>query len=99
MAYYINKDAIIEKIASIENETNYEPFTDEVFGKRLACEEIRAFIDTLEVKSFTAIETKKDLEKEAMEFVKTKDFISNPNPVTALAVHFYKLGLEAQKGK
>lgn len=96
MAYYINKDAIIEKIASIENDTNYEPFTDEVFGKRLACEEIRAFIDTLEVKSFTAIETKKDLEKEAMEFVKTKEFISNQNPVLALAVHFFELGIKTK---
>ena len=50
MAKYINKAAVVAEIDSIEYETNYEPFTDEVFGKRKVCKDIKDFINTLEVK-------------------------------------------------
>lgn len=46
----INKDALMAEIESIEYETNYEPFTDEVLGKRKVCKDIKDFLDTLEVK-------------------------------------------------
>lgn len=46
----IDKDALMAEIESIEYETNYEPFTDEVLGKRKVCKDIKDFLDTLEVK-------------------------------------------------
>ena len=50
MTHLIDKAAVVAKIESIVNETNYEPFTDEALGKRKACEDIKDFLDTLEVK-------------------------------------------------
>ena len=46
----IDKDALVAGIERIEYETNYEPFTDEVFGKRKVCKDIKDFLNTLEVK-------------------------------------------------
>lgn len=45
----IDKDVLIAEIERQENEMNYEPFTDEVFGKRMLCKQIKTFLDTLEV--------------------------------------------------
>ena len=50
MKQYIDKSALIAEIKKIEHEINYEPFTDEVFGKRYVCKSLLSFIDTLEVK-------------------------------------------------
>jgi hypothetical protein len=50
MKQYVDKSALIAEIKRIEHETNYEPFTDEVFGKRYVCKNLLSFIDTLEVK-------------------------------------------------
>ena len=50
MTQYIDKSAVMAEIESIEYETNYEPFTDEVLGKRKVCKDIKDFLDTLEVK-------------------------------------------------
>ena len=46
----IDKSAVVAEIERIEYETNYEPFTDEVFGKRKVCKDIKDFLDTIEVK-------------------------------------------------
>jgi len=50
MAKYIDKDAVVAEIERIKHETNYEPFTDEVFGKRYVCGSLLSFLDTIEVK-------------------------------------------------
>ena len=50
MKQYIDKSAVVAEIERIEHETNYEAFTDEVLGKRWACNHIKSFINTLEVK-------------------------------------------------
>ena len=63
MVHYIDKDALVVEIERIEYETNYEPFTDEVLGKRCVCKNLLSFINTLEVKEV-------DLEKELIEWHK-----------------------------
>lgn len=50
MKQYIDKSALVAEIKRIEHETNYEPFTDEVLGKRCVCRSLLSFLDTLEVK-------------------------------------------------
>ena len=50
MKQYIDKSALVAEIERIKHETNYEPFTDEVFGKRYVCGSLLSFLDTLEVK-------------------------------------------------
>lgn len=50
MKHLIDKDVLVAEIKRIEHETNYEPFTDEVFGKKYICKSLLSFIDTLEVK-------------------------------------------------
>ena len=50
MKQYIDKDIVKAEIERIEYETNYEPFTEEVLGKRKVCKDIKDFLDTLEVK-------------------------------------------------
>ena len=61
MTQYIDKDDLVAEIERIEYETNYEPFTDEVLGKRFVCKSLLSFIDTLEVKEV-------DLEKEMVVY-------------------------------
>lgn len=50
MKQYIDKAVIKAELERIEHETNYEPFTDEVLGKRFVCRSLLSFIDTVEVK-------------------------------------------------
>jgi hypothetical protein len=96
MAQYIDKSAVVAEIEKIEYETNYEPFTDEVLGKRMVCKDIKSFLDTLEVK-------KVDLEKEYEEFVVDDpifgNFITNDTMGMELAKHFFELGLKTNKGE
>lgn len=50
MEQYISKSAVKAELERIEHETNYEPFTDEVLGKRFVCRSLLSFLNTLEVK-------------------------------------------------
>lgn len=50
MEQYISKSAVKAELERIEYETNYEPFTEEVLGKRKVCKDIKDFLETLEVK-------------------------------------------------
>lgn len=50
MTQYIDKSAVEAEIKRIEQETNYEAFTDEVLGKRHVCKGLLSFLDNLEVK-------------------------------------------------
>jgi hypothetical protein len=51
---------------------------------------LEKFLDTLEVKEV-------DLEKEATEFVQTKEFVvSKESPVLLIAKHFFELGLKTK---
>ena len=63
MAQYIDKAAVMAEIERQENEMNCEPFTDEVFGKRMLCKHIKTFLDTLEAKEVPVSE---DLDEAAM---------------------------------
>lgn len=47
---YIDKSTLLAEIERIENELNYEIFTDEILGKRWFCKHIKSFLDTIEVK-------------------------------------------------
>lgn len=50
MEQYIDKSTLKAELERIEYETNYEPFTDEVLGKRKVCKDIKDFLDSLEAK-------------------------------------------------
>ena len=90
MAQYIDKSALVAEIERIEYETNYEPFTDEVFGKRKICKDIKDFLNTLEVK-----EVDLDFEQVLYKaFGQVKDFTLGMR----IAKYFFELGLKA-KGK
>lgn len=99
----IDKSAVIAEIERIEYETNYEPFTDEVLGKRKICKDIKDFINTLETKEV-------DLEKEIDEYMKLhhlhiKDggriiFENDDTPNFTcdfhdIANHFFELGIKS----
>ena len=43
-----DREKILAKIESLLNETNYEPFTDEVFGKIQSLKELKSYIDSLQ---------------------------------------------------
>jgi len=60
----IDKDALVAEIQRIEHETNYEPFTDEVLGKRWFCNHIKSFLDTLEVKD---VDLETDVDRECVK--------------------------------
>ena len=93
MEQYIKKSALLAKIKSIENETNYEPFTDEVLGKRKVCKEIKDFIDTLET-------TEVDLKKEIASYI--QDNTCNGYfraDIYDVAEYFFELVLNAKKGE
>lgn len=92
---YINKSALVAEIERRIAEIS-EACQGYIADKKMAAEyillnELRNFIDTLEVKEV-------DLEKEAKNFVKTGEFVKNENPVLAIAKYFFELGLKAQKG-
>lgn len=42
-----DKEKIIAEIERLERETDYEPFTDEVLGKRTACNHLKSFIESM----------------------------------------------------
>ena len=83
----IDKDAIMAEIERIEYETNYEPFTDNVLGKRMVCKDIKSFLDTLEVKEV-------DLEK---EFDKCcENYIFDDEYDAYIARRFFELGFKVK---
>jgi len=90
----IDKAAVVAEIEGIEYETNYEPFTDEVLGKRKVCKDIKELLDTLEVKEVDLDrEIEKCLKQYHMLAVGKKDF-------APIAKYFFELGLKAaQKGE
>ena len=103
MEQYINKSILIAEIERkldelyklLPNASKVENGTITISeasntGKYTALESFRNYIDTIEVKEV-------DLEKEATEFVQTKEFIKNDNPVLAIAKYFFELGLKTQK--
>ena len=92
MAQYIDKAVIKAELERIEHETNYEPFTDEVLGKRFACRSLLSFLNAIEVKE---LDIEKEIDKEIEtrwrgEYLFTSKFRES-------AKHFFELGLKAQK--
>lgn len=51
----IDKDRVVTEIEEIYQETNYEPFTDKVLGKRIVCKKMLDFLDTIETKEAASI--------------------------------------------
>ncbi len=45
---YIDKAVVKAELERIEHETNHEPFTDEVLGKRFVCRSLLSFLNSLE---------------------------------------------------
>ena len=99
MPQYIDKAVIKAEIEGIEHETNYEPFTDEVLGKRFVCRSLLSSLDTLETKEV-------DLEKEVNNWrhnhfhgKRDKDasgeYLERVSQLD-LAKHFFELGLKAK---
>ena len=92
MKQYIDKAVIKSELERIEYETNYEPFTDNVLGKRFVCRSLLSFIDTIESKEV-------DFEEEFNNYA--KDILACDvqfKPFTHLykcAQYFYELGLKA----
>lgn len=92
MPQYIDKAVIKAELERIEHETNYEPFTDEVLGKRFACRNLLSFLNAIEVKE---LDIEKEIDKEIEtrwrgEYLFTSKFRES-------AKHFFELGLKAQK--
>lgn len=95
MVQYIDKAVIKAELERIEHETNYEPFTDEVLGKRFACRSLLSFLNTIEVKEV-------DIEKELDEWIKygphtNYPWCTIPDAIKITAEHFFELGLKARK--
>ena len=106
MPQYISKSALEAEIKRIEHETNYEPFTDEVLGKKYVCKSLLSFLDVLEVKEV-------DLEKALDDYIYTHDgrkklaleldwkccnlTLKGGDEIIEFAKHFFELGLKAQK--
>ena len=102
MAHLIDKDTLLTEIERQEYEMNYEPFTDEVFGKRMICKHMKTFIDTLEVKEV-------DIEKEIIDWwnnhYSSKDYAFERysghyfenSTLIEIAKHFFELGLKTKQ--
>ena len=97
MAQYIDKAALVAEIKELirANELYLsKPETDEIkfqkTGAYSVLNDLLHSIDTIEVKEV-------DLEKEATEFVQTKEFVvSKESPVLLIAKHFFELGIKAR---
>ena len=94
MAQYIDKDAIMAEIKRRKKYYKNIQMIKPVYESNIEdFNELLSFLDTIEAKEV-------DLEKEATEFVQTKEFVeSKESPVLLIAKHFYELGLKAQKGE
>ncbi len=86
----IDKSALVAKIKSIEYETNYEPFTDEILGKRIVCKDIKDFLGTLEVKEVD-LDLEITLWANAIPEIRLDD-------VERIAKYFFELGLNTERG-
>jgi hypothetical protein len=92
MKAYINKSALVAEIEKRIKETeSMQPKFDQFWaGQISAFKGILKILDTLEVKEV-------NLEKEATEFVQTKEFVvSKESPVLLIAKHFFELGLKVK---
>ena len=91
----IDKDTLVAEIERIEYETNYEPFTDEVFGKRKVCKDIKDFLDTLEVKG---LDLGKEIKEVQRNYKTIEEYEGYPCTMYAdgiewIAKHFFELGI------
>ena len=101
MVQYIDKAAVVAEIERIEYETNYEPFTDEVFGKRKVCKDIKDFLNTLEVKDVDLEKhLKEDIEDVFFDLdgvaVKGATHYITVEDVKYIAKNFFELGLKSK---
>lgn len=92
MKELIDKAALVAEIKKIEHETNYEPFTDEVLGKRCVCRSLLSFLNTLEVKEVDLDYIKKELDKLIRIYKPIGDF--GWGTLYNVATHFFELGLK-----
>ena len=95
----IDKDALVAEIERLEYETNYEPFTDEVFGKRKVCKDIKDFLNTIEGKE---VDLEKVFNDEYSKFSNDVDAMDYVFPIDLadykdFAKHFFELGVQQSK--
>ena len=93
MTEYIPKSALVAEIERIEHETNYEPFTDEVLGKRCTCRSLLSFINTIEVKEVEE-PVSEDLEEAAFDYAEACKYDGGEK---LLFVEHFKAGAEWKK--
>lgn len=58
-----DKERILAKIQSLLNDTNYDPFTDEVFGRSQVLKELKSYIDSLQEEPLS-----EELENNAIQY-------------------------------
>ena len=79
-----DKDKILAKIESLLNETNYEPFTDEAFGRIQTLKELKSYIDSLQKEPAS-----EDLEEEITKCYKSRiDLMMTRKQFGELIHHF-----------
>lgn len=97
MEQYIPKSSLVaeinKKLQDLIDCKENTSFTEQrvvLWAKIDMCKEILSYLDILEVKGV-------DLEKEATEFVQTKEFVeSKESAILLIAKHFYELGLKTK---
>lgn len=99
MKQYILKSDIVAEIEKLQLCTMDEHmnfYSAEAQGEYNALSKLDSFLDTLEVKEV-------DLEKEIDNYIDTKEIWEiQEAPLTSIenaAIHFFELGLKAQKGE
>lgn len=76
-----DKEKILAKIESLLNETNYEPFTDEVLGKIQTLNELKSYIDSLQEEPAS-----EELEEEIKRYI--HEVYDRDTTVSDVARHF-----------
>lgn len=88
MSKYIDKSIIIKEIMKRRDKNSKNKLN---LAAAFEDNYLLSFIDNIEVKEV-------NLEKEATEFVQTKEFVeSKENPVLLIAKYFFELGLNINK--
>lgn len=74
-----NKEKILAKIELLLNETNYEPFTDEVFGRIKTLNELKSYIESLQEEPCNSCQGFNDKDKcDELVFTHNCPIVKNP---------------------
>lgn len=74
-----DKEKILAKIELLLNETNYEPFTDEIFGRIKTLNELKSYIDSLQEEPCNSCQGFNDKDKcDELVFTHNCPIVKNP---------------------